>query len=147
MRSAPTSLRIVDVNGDSGLHARLDKDRFDAEVVLDHSGESAVERRNNRRNDRAVERRCRGADEQFREDAVFVGGTLARCGQPPRADQRFVAIDAEDDVRVDDVDDQEVGHLGIGYYGVIRSPALMAVTSSPVRRRRGPDRRSRPTCR
>ena len=29
-------LRIVDVNGDAGLHARLDEQRIDAEVLPDH---------------------------------------------------------------------------------------------------------------
>src|SRR5207237_7918807 len=97
-------LRIVDVNRDAGLHARLDEDRIDVEVLPDHRRDGKIQRRNDRRDDRAFEHGR--ADELSREDAVFVRRSFARGGQSPRADELFAAVETEDYVRVADIDDE-----------------------------------------
>ena len=52
------------------------------------------------------------ADELPGQDAVLVERPLPRRRQPPGVHQLIAAIDAEDDVRVADVDDEKVGHGG-----------------------------------
>ena len=121
------------MNGDAGLHSRLDEHRLDSEVMFDHPGERAVQRGNDGGNDRSFEFPGDVADQLSRQDPVFVGSALACRGQPPRAHQIIAAIDAQDDVRVPDVDHEKVGHLEIGYYVITRSPALMLRTSFPSR--------------
>ena len=79
-------------------------------MLLNHSGERAIQRRNDRRHDRAVERSRGVADELPREDPVLVCRALSRGGQSPRAGELVTVVDAEDDVGVADVDDEEIGH-------------------------------------
>src|SRR5260221_4484598 len=104
---------VVDVNGDPGLHARLHEQHLDVEVLADHRGNGRIEGRHDRRHDGSVEAVVQlVADELPRQDAVLVEGPLTGRGEAPGVYELIAAIDPEDDVRVADVDDEEIRHEG-----------------------------------
>src|SRR5260370_1169660 len=49
------------------------------------------------------------ADELFGQDAVFIRGARAGRGEAPGVDELIPAVDAQHDVSIDGIDDENVG--------------------------------------
>ena len=103
-------LRIVVQNGHAGFHARLDEQGLHAKIPLGHFLERGIERRHNRADDHAADRRridSRQSKKFSREDAVLIDGLIARRREPPVRHEFRAAEKSEDRVRVSDIQRQQ----------------------------------------
>ena len=106
----PHFLRVFVQDGHARLYARLYDYRLDADVFAAHHLERNEKGRDHARDDRALhigQLQFLEGKEAFQEHGVFVDGLLEHRAEPPMVDERVVPVDAEDHVRIPDIDDEK----------------------------------------
>src|SRR5208283_858752 len=102
-------LGVVVEDGHTCLHAGLDDEGLHADVPGADGAEGHKERRYHAGDDYALyvgETDFFKIEDTVEHDGILVSGPLEDCAYAPMVDERIVPVDAENDIRIPDIDDE-----------------------------------------